>query len=99
MAAVFREKRPHVKVSGKAFESGTKRLKHIIAGVLSYDMQPMTAMALMTSIYTTLRIGAVVQVEWSDIDLNEGAWSVDPRKDKFAYKKVTDRGRDRGKDE
>jgi len=81
-------KRPHVKVSGKAYDSGTKRLKQIIAGVLSYDMQPITAMALMTSIYTTLRIGAVVQVEWSDIDLNEGAWSVDPRKDKFAYKKL-----------
>ena len=51
-------------------------------------MKPMTAMALMTSIYTTLRVGDVVQVEWSDIDLNEGAWSIDARKDKFAYKKL-----------
>ena len=82
------KKRAHVKVSGKAFESGTKRLKHIIAEVFKYNMQPMTAMALMTSMYTTLRIGAVVQVEWSDIDLNEGAWSIDPQKDKFAYKKL-----------
>jgi integrase len=82
------KKRPHVKVSGKAYESGTKRLKHIIAGVLNYNMQPITAMALMTSMYTTLRVGAVVKVEWSDIDFDEGAWSVDPRKDKFAYKKL-----------
>lgn len=82
------KKRPHVKVSGKSYESGTKRLKHIISEVLSYNMQPITAMALMTSMYTTLRIGAVVQVEWSDIDLDEGAWSIDPRKDKVSYKKL-----------
>jgi len=82
------KKRAHVKVSGKALESGTNRLKHIVAEVFKYNMQPITAMALMTSMYTTLRIGAVVQVEWSDIDLDEGAWSIDPRKDKFAYKKL-----------
>jgi len=82
------KKRAHVKVSGKALESGTNRLKRIIAEVFKHNMQPITAMALMTSMYTTLRIGAVVQVEWSDIDLDEGAWSIDPRKDKFAYKKL-----------
>ena len=82
------KKRAHVKVSGKALESGTNRLKHIIAEVFNHNMQPITAMALMTSMYTTLRIGAVVQVEWSDIDLDEGAWSIDPLKDKFAFKKL-----------
>ena len=82
------KKRAHVKVSGKALESGTNRLKHIIAEVFKHNMQPITAMALMTSMYTTLRIGAVVQVEWADIDLDEGAWSIDPLKDKFAFKKL-----------
>ena len=82
------KKRAHVKVSGKALESGTNRLKRIIAEVFKHNMQPITAMALMTSMYTTLRIGAVVQVEWSDIDLDEGAWSIDPLKDKFAFKKL-----------
>jgi integrase len=81
-------KRAHVKVSGKGFESGTKRLKHIVTQSLSYNMQPITAMALIASMYTTLRIGAVVQVEWAEINLDEGTWAVNPLKDKFPNKKL-----------
>lgn len=82
------KKRPHVKIGGREYVAGTERLKKILSKSLRFNMSPITAMALMASMYTTLRIGAVVQVEWAEIDLDEGAWTVNPKKDKHANKKL-----------